>query len=132
MNHPVIIEHEVWATSRHSHDRSRLEAHGIDPAGERDLVHRIRAALIIQLAGTVNWVGNWVTLLSAALAEGIQRGQFKNMDPEGTARTISAIYQGVAVRWYLDPKAHSTAWATTSFQNAIRRLLAPHMAEKPS
>jgi AcrR family transcriptional regulator len=79
-----------------------------------------------------NWVGNWVTLLSAALAEGIQRGQFKNMDPEGTARTISAIYQGVAVRWYLDPKAHSTAWATTSFQNAIRRLLAPHMAEKPS
>jgi AcrR family transcriptional regulator len=79
-----------------------------------------------------NWIQNWVTLLSGALAEGIERGEFKDLDPDDTARTISAIYQGVAVRWYLDPEAHSTAWATRSFQKAIRRLLTPHMAEYQS
>jgi AcrR family transcriptional regulator len=79
-----------------------------------------------------SWIQNWVTLLSGALAEGIERGEFKALDPDDTARTISAIYQGVAVRWYLDPEAHSTDWATRSFQKAIRRLLAPHMADNPS
>ena len=74
-----------------------------------------------------DWVGNWVTLLSGALAEGLDRGDFTDLDPVATARTISAIYQGVAIRWYMDPTTHSTEWAITSFQNAIRRLLAPHM-----
>ena len=77
-----------------------------------------------------NWIENWVTLLQGALTEGVERGQFKGLDPEDTARTVSAIYQGVAIRWYLAPDTHSTEWATSSFQNAIRRLLVPHMAEK--
>jgi AcrR family transcriptional regulator len=53
------------------------------------------------------WIDNWVSLLSGALEEGIRRGQFKDLDPAATARTISAIYQGVATRWYLAPEIHS-------------------------
>ena len=76
------------------------------------------------------WIDNWVTLLAGALEEGRRLGQFKDLDPLPTARTISAIYQGVATRWYLDPDSHSTRWAVASFQSAIRGLLAPYIVDR--
>jgi len=79
-----------------------------------------------------DWIGNWVGLLSDALEEGIRCGQFRDLDSLTTARTISAIYQGVATRWYLDPAPHSHQWAVDSFQNAIRGLLAPYMSDQPT
>lgn len=74
-----------------------------------------------------DWIGSWVSLLSSALEEGIARGQFAPMDVEATARTISSVYQGVAVRWYLDPKVHTTAWAVESMQQTIQGLLSPYI-----
>ena len=74
-----------------------------------------------------SWIGSWVSLLSGALQEGIDQGTFRGLDPLDTARTISAIYQGVATRWFLDPRSHSREWAVVSFQKAICGLLAPHM-----
>lgn len=74
-----------------------------------------------------DWIGRWVELLSGALEEGLERGRFRGLDPLDTARTISAIYQGVATRWFLDRQSHSREWAVASFQKAIRGLLAPYM-----
>lgn len=79
-----------------------------------------------------DWIENWVGLLNGALEKGIQNGRFRDLDALATARTISAIYQGVATRWYLDPVSHSRRWALDSFQTAIRGLLAPYMSEKPT
>ena len=77
-----------------------------------------------------DWIGHWVELLSGALQQGLDQGQFRSLNPRDTARTISAIYQGIATRWYLDPQAHSREWAVASFQKAIRGLLAPHLTER--
>ena len=78
-----------------------------------------------------DWIGGWVGLLKEALEQGIAEGTFKNLDdPKATARTISAIYQGIGVRWYLDSEAHSREWAVGSFKNAIRGLLLPYMTSK--
>jgi AcrR family transcriptional regulator len=70
-----------------------------------------------------DWVENWVSLLKGAIEQGVDAGRFEISDPEGTARTISAIYQGIAARWYLDRRFHSREWALRSFRTAIGRLL---------
>jgi hypothetical protein len=57
------------------------------------------------------------------------RGLFKKLNPEAVARTISAIYQGTATRWYLDPESHSTEWAVASFNQAIRGLMQPYLTQ---
>ena len=69
------------------------------------------------------WVENWVALLRAVISEGVSLGLFRDIEPDATARTISAIYQGIASRWYLARSAHSTEWAISSFRQAITRLL---------
>jgi AcrR family transcriptional regulator len=76
-----------------------------------------------------DWINNWVTLLSGAIEKGVAAGFFRDLDPEATARTISAIYQGIATRWYLDPESHSTAWAITSFKLAINGLMQPYLTQ---
>lgn len=70
------------------------------------------------------WVENWVVLLKQAIVEGVKAGRFRVNDPEETARTISAMYHGVATRWYLDRESHTTEWARKSFKLSITRLLA--------
>ena len=74
-----------------------------------------------------DWIDNWVVLLRHAIETGIARGVFSGVDPEPTARTISAIYQGVVTRWYLDPKRHPTKWAIGSFTQAIKGLMGPYL-----
>ena len=70
-----------------------------------------------------DWVENWVALLRDVISEGLSQGIFKNIEPDATARAISAIYQGIASRWYLARSAHSTEWAVSSYRQAIARLL---------
>lgn len=74
-----------------------------------------------------DWIDNWVALLSEALQLGLDTGQLVDLEPESTARTISAIYQGIGTRWYLDPASHNTAWASASLRKAIKGLLLPHI-----
>jgi AcrR family transcriptional regulator len=76
-----------------------------------------------------DWINNWITLLTNTIEKGVEAGNFQNLDPEATARTISAIYQGIATRWYLDPESHSTEWAITSFKQAINGLMQPYLTQ---
>jgi len=69
------------------------------------------------------WVNGWIILLKKALIEGIEQGMFRDIDPESTARSISSIYHGIAIRWYLDRESHSTEWAIKSFTESITRLM---------
>jgi len=71
------------------------------------------------------WVDGWITLLKEAVEEGQREGLFRGLDPDGTARCVSSIYHGIAVRWYLDRESHSSAWAVGSCMRSIRRLLEP-------
>ncbi len=77
------------------------------------------------------WVENWIELLKSALNEANDNGMLEKIDTEATARTISAIYNGIATRWYVDRESHSSQWAVSSFTNAIKRLLAPHIIAQP-
>lgn len=73
------------------------------------------------------WIDNWVVLLANALRSGQEKGIFTGFEPEPLARTISAIYQGIATRWFLAPKAHSREWAINSFRQSIKSLMAPYI-----
>jgi AcrR family transcriptional regulator len=70
-----------------------------------------------------DWINNWVKLLSKAILLGQSQGLYQNVDVEAIARTISAIYQGVATRWYLAPQSHSTQWAIESIRRSVKGLL---------
>ncbi|MBU2515706.1 TetR/AcrR family transcriptional regulator [bacterium] len=78
-----------------------------------------------------DWVGNWVVLLKAALNEAVKMGLLKSIKTEPMARTISAIYNGLATRWFVDRESHSSQWAIDSFQKAINGLLSPYLIFKP-
>ncbi len=71
-----------------------------------------------------DWVTNWVELLREAIEEGVRRGEFRDdVQPEPTARAISAFCQGVASRWYLDRDQHLTQWARDTLINYTAALL---------
>jgi AcrR family transcriptional regulator len=70
-----------------------------------------------------DWINNWLLLLKKAILEGQGQGLFNNVDPEEATRSISAIYQGVATRWYMAPQSHSTQWALNTIKKAITGLL---------
>lgn len=69
------------------------------------------------------WVENWIALLREAILLGNAQGKFHADDPDETARLISAIYHGIAMRWYLDREAHTTEWAVRSFTQSITALM---------
>ncbi|NOX33978.1 MAG: TetR/AcrR family transcriptional regulator [Deltaproteobacteria bacterium] len=73
------------------------------------------------------WINNWVKLLSSALSLGIARGIFREMDVIDVARSISAIYQGTATRWYLGGDSHSRQWAVDTYKKGIMGILSPYM-----
>ncbi len=76
------------------------------------------------------WVDNWIKLLSRIIQDGIDQGILRVVDPVPMARTVSAIYQGIATRWFLAPEDHSLEWALDSYRKAIAGLMAPYMTEK--
>ena len=75
------------------------------------------------------WVENWLSLLGDAIAQGQAVGRFEDIDPEAAAKGISAIYQGIATRWFLAPELHSTEWAVETKQRAIIGLLESYSIE---
>ncbi len=72
-----------------------------------------------------DWVDSWVVLLKDAVVLGVSKGMFPDMDCESAARGISAIYQGIATRWYLAPGFHSRQWALDTLEKAVKGLLFP-------
>ena len=74
-----------------------------------------------------DWVNNWIELLKSALDEAVEKKILNPLDTEGTARSISAIYNGIATRWFIDREGHTTGWAIDSFQRAIKGLLSPYL-----
>jgi len=70
-----------------------------------------------------DWVEGWVELLSEAIEAGVADGLFNVDDVGRAARTVSAIYQGIATRWYLDRETHSSEWAVDSLRRAVTFLL---------
>jgi AcrR family transcriptional regulator len=70
-----------------------------------------------------DWINSWVRLLKSAIELGQTQGRFQNVRSEPAARAISAIYQGMATRWYLARNEHPTAWAVDSMKRAIVGLL---------
>lgn len=76
----------------------------------------------------VRWVDGWVALLVEVLEKGMAEGLFLSMDPEPVARSISAIYQGVGLRWFLAPESHPQSWALTTLDLAVRGVLTPWLA----
>jgi AcrR family transcriptional regulator len=73
------------------------------------------------------WVNNWIALLGEALEEGVSSGKYAITDIEKTARTISAVYHGIALRWFLDSESHSTEWAVESLNGAITHLMSDYI-----
>jgi AcrR family transcriptional regulator len=76
-----------------------------------------------------DWVESWIELLSEPIEDGVTKGLFNVNDVEGAARTVSAIYQGLAARWYLDRETHSTEWAVDSLRRAVTLLLRGEQGE---
>ena len=70
-----------------------------------------------------DWISNWITMLSGIIREGIAQGSMREVDPVDTAKKISAVYQGVASRWYLDRARHSTEWARKTVRDTIEMLV---------
>jgi AcrR family transcriptional regulator len=69
------------------------------------------------------WVNNWVELVATVIEDGVEAGEFAQVDPEETARALSAFCQGVASRWYLDKERHSTEWARKTLSGYTEALL---------
>jgi AcrR family transcriptional regulator len=70
-----------------------------------------------------NWITGWVSMLERSIREGIKEGKIREVDPAATARAISAVYQGVASRWYLDRPRHPDEWATKVVKDTIDMIL---------
>lgn len=77
------------------------------------------------------WLENWITLLREAIDKGIEQKSFANLDPDATARAISAIYLGISIRWYLARESNPTSWAMAAFKESIESLMAPYRVGLP-
>jgi hypothetical protein len=70
------------------------------------------------------WVNNWVELVANVIKDGVEEGEFAQVNPEEAAKALSAFCQGVASRWYLDRERHSTEWAREALRSYTEALLA--------
>lgn len=73
------------------------------------------------------WIDNWVKLLSTALEKGIAQNFFTQMNITDVARSISAVYQGIATRWYLGGGSHTRQWAIDTYKSGIMGILSPYL-----
>ncbi len=46
----------------------------------------------------------YAEVLARLIRQGIARGEFRSVDPDTTARTLIALYEGTALLWFLDPQ----------------------------
>ena len=75
------------------------------------------------------WVGSWLSLLTAVIEEGNASGRFNISEPEAAAKGISAIYQGIATRLFLAPDLHSHQWALDTLRRTVVALLDSYQQE---
>lgn len=74
-----------------------------------------------------DWFNKWVILLKGAVDQGVNDGSFsKNIDCESVAQGVSAIYQGIATRWFLASTVHSRQWAEDTLVRSVKGLLASY------
>ncbi|MCK5680421.1 TetR/AcrR family transcriptional regulator [bacterium] len=69
------------------------------------------------------WLSRWVRMVTGVLQECVEQKGLKIDDIDSTARIIGAISQGIASRWYLDRKGHTTEWALAAYERAVGALL---------
>jgi AcrR family transcriptional regulator len=60
------------------------------------------------------------TELALLIQRGIDRGEFRTVDAEATATTLAAVYEGLALLFFVDPQAHQ--WAEQA-ETSVRLLL---------
>jgi len=77
-----------------------------------------------------NWVDRWIALLKGVIDDGIEQDLIVDLDSAKMARTVSAIYQGIATRWYLGDDHHTVEWAVESFRAAIGGLFQPYIVDE--
>ncbi len=70
-----------------------------------------------------NWLARWVHMVADVLQECIEQRDLKVDDIDSTARIIGAISQGIASRWFLDRKSHTTEWAIAAYTKTVGALL---------
>lgn len=70
-----------------------------------------------------DWVTGWINLLMGAIEEGMEKGDFRKVNAEETARAISAFCQGLISRWYLDREKHMAEWARDTLKDYAESLL---------
>lgn len=66
-----------------------------------------------------DWITGWVSMLEEVIQEGISQGSIRGTDPREAAMVISAVYQGIASRWFLDRSRHTTEWARRTVKETI-------------
>ena len=69
------------------------------------------------------WVSRWIEQVMDALQQGRMQGRFLKCDPKAAARTISAIYQGFILRWYLAPGHYPEQWTVAALSETLRTLM---------
>ncbi len=47
---------------------------------------------------------HYVDLIAEVIQQGVDRGEFKACDPDTTALALIAMYEGIALLWFLDPE----------------------------
>ena len=63
---------------------------------------------------------NFHELLVALIQQGIDRGEFRSVDAVAAAAALDAVFEGLVVRWLIDPEAMQ--WASVG-EAALRLLL---------
>lgn len=63
---------------------------------------------------------NFHELLVALIQQGIDRGEFRSVDAVAAATALDAVFEGLVVRWLIDPEAMQ--WASVG-EAALRLLL---------
>ena len=63
---------------------------------------------------------NFHELLVALIQQGIDRGEFRSVDAVAAATALDAVFEGLVVRWLIDPEA--MPWASVG-EAALRLLL---------
>jgi len=63
---------------------------------------------------------NFHELLVALIQQGIDRGEFRSVDAVAAAAALDAVFEGLVVRWLIDPEAMQ--WASVG-ETALRLLL---------
>lgn len=69
------------------------------------------------------WVENGVATIRKALEDEVNAGRLKLDNIQNTARMISAMTHGLAIRSFIDRETHSPEWVKENYRRTISRIL---------